>query len=422
MSKSEKKKGRAGAFVGGTFFGILLVIGLIAGLVCLIYFKVSPNWINKTFKTDISLGSDKLDEKTLNQLVKQVNGAIKNKDTYTLNDLNNDFGIKFTDNLAGIDISNLKDVGLSNLGKQAEKKFGTISAYELRNVNGMNLKDQMGHILDKTNTYYLKSSDNKLYKTFDGTTYSDEVNFDYTINEAKTKVTTKGHETVIDSGVAEIQLWYLPISVALGDFTKNMGENITLSELQSEYGVNLPDFLQADLEQKNANKTVNELSNIIDTLYIGEILNYTVDASNATSDTDYENIIVKDGAVAVTGVIGKIAKLKVGGMETGVNNLINTLTLTEVFGTQPTEGVLSLISGDTTVEDIPSAIQTAVSTKSIGELNEKGVISLDDANIIKLQNITIDDDNNPSTDSVALITLNAPDLLNYLISLLPSTY
>ena len=139
MSKNEKKKGRAGAFIGGTFFGFLLCLGAIVGLGCFTYFKVSSNWINKTFKVDINLGSEQMNDKTLSDLFADVNGIIKNKDTYTLNDLNNDFGIKISDEIVGIKITDLKDVPFDELSTAIQNKFGSISADELRNVSGMNL-------------------------------------------------------------------------------------------------------------------------------------------------------------------------------------------------------------------------------------------------------------------------------------------
>ena len=116
MARREKVKGRAGAFWGGTFIGFLLTLALLAGVGCLIYFKASAKSINKTFKTDINLGSDELNSKTLSDLVADISGIVKNKETYSINDLEKDFGITISDNLMGIKIDDLKSVGLTKLG------------------------------------------------------------------------------------------------------------------------------------------------------------------------------------------------------------------------------------------------------------------------------------------------------------------
>ena len=67
-----KRKSGVGAFFGGTFFGFLLGIGAVVGLVAFAYFNVSPKWINDTFDANISLGNEELDSKTLEDVVQTV--------------------------------------------------------------------------------------------------------------------------------------------------------------------------------------------------------------------------------------------------------------------------------------------------------------------------------------------------------------
>ena len=70
MSRREKRKsGSFGSFVFGSFFGFLLCIGALVGIGCFAYFKVSPAWINKTFNTNIDLGNEEINDKTLKDLV-----------------------------------------------------------------------------------------------------------------------------------------------------------------------------------------------------------------------------------------------------------------------------------------------------------------------------------------------------------------
>ncbi|MBO5954724.1 MAG: hypothetical protein J6Q13_02000, partial [Clostridia bacterium] len=103
--KKEKRKGHFGAFFGGGFLGFNLCLLLIAGLFCFAYFKVSVNWVNKTFKTEIDLGSEEINSKTISTLVNNAMSLVENKDTYKLKNLKNDFGIEIKDEMFGIDIS-----------------------------------------------------------------------------------------------------------------------------------------------------------------------------------------------------------------------------------------------------------------------------------------------------------------------------
>ena len=353
--RREKVKGRAGAFWGGTFIGFLLTLALLAGIGCLIYFKASVKLINKTFKTDISLGSDELNGKTINQLVADISGIVKNKETYSLNDFEKDFGLTIKDTLLGIKIADLKSVGFSKLPDAIEKKFGAISANELRSVSGMNLEEEMGHILKQTSTYYYKSADGKLYEKLEGATYSKEVAFDYEIIEegGEKKVVTKDHKTTIEDGVAQIQLWYLPLTSALGDFTANMGTNLTLKVLETDFGIKLPTFFD-NVDKENT--TINQLESAINTLYIADFLGYTVD------DTDPDNLIVKDkNNTVVTGLMANLATTKIDELDDSdfTERLGEDLTLDDLktsFGVTLPSFFDNIDTANTTIKGLENAI------------------------------------------------------------------
>lgn len=362
MSKKEKKKSRVGAFLGGGFLGFFLGIGTVVGLVCLVYFNLTPNMINKTFKTDINVGETN-NNKTLSDLVGSVANLVQNKDTYKLSDLKNDFGIKIKDNLFGIDISDLKEVNLTDLAKAIEDKFGNISADELRNVSGMNLEENVGSILNKTNTYYYSSTTNNLYKNSE---LSNVVNFKYAINAEKTKVVIRDQEFDIADGETEITLWYLPISTALGDFMKNMGDNLTLADLETSFGVDLPKFMDGI---DKVNTTVNELESEINKLKVASFLGYTID------DSDPDNIVVKDGETAISGVLATLAKYALEDLEEG----INSLTLQDIFSDDETTGVLALI-------DNPDKVTLTGETDV-----DNGILSIGDALSKVIEEKTIDD-------------------------------
>jgi len=359
--KKEKRKGRFGAFFGGGFLGFNLALGLIAGIFCFAYFKVSPNWINKTFKTEIDLGSDEINNKTLSQLVTNVVSLAQNADSYKLSNLKDDFGIEIKDEIFGIKIKDLKDVPLSDLAEAVENKFGTISADELRNVSGMNLEEEMGKILDEEIVYYYNSADEKLYKKHEGSEYSEPVSFKYSLSSDKTKVIVKEHEESIVLGEVTIPVWYLPLTVGLGDFTSNMGDLITLSELESEYGVDLPGFFD-NIDKQNT--TVNELESAIKKLKVADFLGYTIEGS-----------VVKNKGVTVTGILAKIAKYDVENLEQGINDLM----LSDMFEGKEMTGVLSLI-------DNPEKVTLTGETDA-----GKGILSISDALSKVIEEKTIDD-------------------------------
>ena len=411
MSKREKKKSRFGTFIGGSFLGFLLGIGAVVGLVCLVYFKVTPNWINKTFKTDINLG-EKGNDKSLNQLVSSIIDITENKDTYKLSDLKDDFGINIKDEMFGINITDIKDVSISELGNAIENKFGTISADELRNVNGMNLEAEMGKILNKTNTYYYHN--NKLYKNPEHTSL---VTFDYIISEDASSVTTKGHETEIVDGKANIELWYLPLTVALGDFTAHMGDNITLYDLEHDYGVTLPKFFNLT-EQEKKDTTVNELEDTINGLQVKDILNLNIKYIEADKvyydDKDNDNI--KDSGEEVAYVLVAIADKKIEELSSTINNF----TLSQVFSeTERNSGILSLITTDPKISEIPTAIQNVISKTNIQTLQYKNIIKLSTEDAAKLS-ILVDHDKDASTEKVAVGSLTIDELLNYCFDLIPN--
>ena len=433
MSREHGKgKSRVGAFFGGSFFGFILCLALIAGVGLFAYFKVSPAWINKTFKTEIDLGSDEANNKTLNEFVKSAVSLANNVDTYTLNNLKGDFGIEIKDEMFGLDITDLKDVGLKELPDAIKNKFSTISADELKKVIDL---DNMQKVLDNNNIYYYNKNDNKLYKSFDGTTYSNPVDFEFETNSNNpadvTKIITKKHESDIvlnqEHGIVNqvnIPLWYLPLTSALGDFTSNMGNQITLKDLEEDYGVKLPSFFD-NVDKENT--TINEMEEEINNLYVADFLDYSLDSTNPS------NVIVKDKlGNTVTGVMSIVAKVQVknlSGLKTTIedtqvfeildlkyDNLstsyfddkdkdgvkdageelapvmsiiattkvkdlttkINTLKLEDIFTEgELGSGALSLIPSTTLVTNIAKALNEEFKTLTLGELIDKKVVELD---------------------------------------------
>lgn len=443
MSRNKKSRGSGvGAFFGGTFVGFIICIALLAGLGAFIYFKVSPKWLNDTFNANIDLGNEQRNSLTLDDIVTHAISLSKNTDTYTLNDLKNDFGIDVGDKLMGLDITDLKNVGLSDLSEAVKNKISNISAYELDNEESevIDLSD-MENILLEENTYYYKASDAQLYTDAECTpenVVSKTNDFDYSVEteESDVYIKIKKQRIKVEDGKINVQLQYLPLTYAISSYTSNLGDNITLEELYSDYGVELPKYIYNPETKKNGDKTINEISSIIDELYIAEIMGYTIDGNK-----------VMNGIEEITGPIAKVAKEQVKNLS-NLESVIDTFTIAEVMDYRVHEnegtkifyedknengeydegeeltGVLSLIENlDTlTMDGIPNAINNVIKEKDLNTLVEKGVITLDDDDKQKLGNsisydTTDDDVDNPT--SITIGELKIEQLLDYCFDLIP---
>ena len=396
----KTKGGSIGSFFFGWFIGFLLTVGLIVGLGAFIYFKVSVKWVNDTFNQQLDLGSEELNNLTLQTFVNHAIDLSKNTDTYTITDLENDFGINIGNEIMGIDITDLKTVPVTKLPEAFQNKLSNISAYELRNV--LDLTD-LDNILSKENVYYYNSGTNKLYED---ELYEAEVTFDYSITEEM--VTLKGQNFGVADGKVNVELRYLPLTIAMSSFTSDLGNNITIGELRHDYGVQLPEYL----DNVSDDTTINELGDAIDSLYIADFLGYSIEGnvvydtqhqivtgimetfakmqvnnlSNAKSEIDnmyiadvlgynYDelsgNVTNADGEL-VTGILNVISKSKVGELNTTIENL----EVGDLFDASEMEsGALSLIPSTTKIEDIPSELSNALTTSTLDELINAEIIT-----------------------------------------------
>lgn len=464
LTKSERKsrKSGVGAFFGGTFVGFLLGLAAIAGICVFAYFKVSPEWLNKTFKTDINLGSEQANKVTLSDVVSSAMSILSNTSTYTLNDLNKDLGVEVPDKLLGIDIVDLKGVAIGDLGSAIGDKFANISIKELEGL--LTDTDSLEHITKQTLTYYYGQDTDLTYKLFKEDTLDNKVDFDYTLEAGKVKI--KAFEPIeIKDNKVEITLDMLPITIALGEFTTNLGDNITIAELK-DFGVKLPSYF----DNVSEDATINELETEINKLYVGELLNYTIDDTNPGAP------IITNGTTRVTGIMAIIAKQRIGNLKnfkeiiedtviaevldlnikqdptsgkyyndknndnkldsgeevakvlktiahTKVINLpsvINGLKLSQVFDI-PEKGLLALIEGDPTIDKLPEAIQTVIKTKNLNDLVNNGLISLNSDDKAKLQTvISYNIDEDAEVESVTVGQLKIEQLIDYCFDAIPN--
>ena len=358
MSKSDiktvkRRRFSFGSFFFGTFLGFLLCIGAIVGLGFLAYNKLNVNFVNSKLKTDINLGSEELNKKTIKEFVASANNMIKNMNTYTLNDLNKDFGVSISDEIMGLNISELKSVPINKISYKLQDMFRNISAEELDGI--MDLSN-MDNILNKTNTYYYKDSDGKIYKD---QALTSTVGFEYSVDNDIVTINDQTYE--IKEGKVDIGLKYLPLTVAISDFTANMGDKITLGELEKDYGVNLPEYFNG----VDRGVTINELSEEIDKLHLANFLGYSYDVTTGEYYDDKDEDGKKDHGEELSGVIGALADTTIS----GVSQKIESLKLSDLFTDEElNKGALSLIDKDTKIDEIDTALETAFNTVTFEDL------------------------------------------------------
>lgn len=350
--KHKANGSHVGTFFFGALIGILVGIAILAGLVAFAYYKVSPNWLNNNFKTEIDLGNDDLNNLTLSEFVNHAVNLGQNIDTYTLNDLKKDFGVDIGNEFMGINITDLYDVALPNLVDSIKDKISNISADELKEI--INL-DDMNNMLDKYKTYYLDVENSVLYED---ASLLEEVDFIYSINNGH--VVINNREFAINQNRVNIQLRYLPLNEAMSSLTSNLGANITLRELEQDYGVVLPDCF----DSINRNTTIAELGQAIDNMYIADLLGLNYDAS--------QDKVYNSQGTEITGILRAVSRLTVGMAKDGVVDFMAI----DMFTTEElSSGVLSLIEPDTKISQLSEALSLALQTATIDELISRGVVT-----------------------------------------------
>jgi len=339
MAKSvgtEKRKTRSssGAFFGGSFFGFIMCLLLIAGLGAFVYFKVSPKWINDTFNTKIDLGSEEINSLTLSEAVSHAVNLSQNLDSYTLNDLKTDFGIEIEDTFKGIDISHLKSVPLSNLGEELKNTIMGVSAAEL-NEELITFSGDIEQILNSEMTFYVKHQETEpLYKDEARNEKVGESDFAYSFEynsdtHKVTKVTIKGIDyDVVDDEIV-VTLKNLPLMAALSNFSG---------------------------------------------LKIADVMGFEYDETSETYYNDLDGDGVKDSGEEISSILNALA----GSTIDGLSNRMDTLTLDDMFGDAERTGFFSLIdnpekvllTGETSGEylSMADAFDKVIQEKSMEDL------------------------------------------------------
>lgn len=365
VGKMERKKrsSSVGSFFFGWFIGFILTVGLIAGVGIFAYFNVSADWLNNTFKTEIDAGSKELNSLTAHGFVGHLINIVNNIDNYTINNINTDFGVEFPDEIVGIDISDLKDVKFKDFADALTDKLSSISASELEEIAPA-IADI--DLLSNKIKYYFN---NGVLYTKNEFIPDNEVSFEYTVDNNSQITLENDHAVAIvtekGNKVVNIQLKYLPLMNAIDDYTSNLGDNLTLKDLKTSYGVNLPSYIY----NGNENATVNELTDVVNNLYIADVLGYEIDkALDTTAEkTDKDKWVVKNGATTVTGAIAELSKMQINGMGS-IQSTINDLTIAEVmdYYIDTTTGKVYTSSAKSTEV---TGVMKAIAKFTVGSLN-----------------------------------------------------
>lgn len=409
MSKKYSVGGRlrksgAGKFFLGLFLGFVMCVATVFGFLWFAYENVSVKWLNETFNIGLDLGSQEINDKTVKELIATATSVVDKINTYTLNDIDNDFGISLGDRFMGIDITDIQNVPVKDLPDAVQNKFANISADELKDVFDLS---EANIILDLTNTYYVANG--KLYEDEAKTKEVDTKVIKYTIT-SDNKVVIKKQTRTIENGAVEFELRYLPLTKAFGDFKNTLGDRFTIGDLVNECNVKLPDYIV----EGNEDKTINELDGAIDSLLLADFLGFELVGEK-----------VYNGSNEVTGIVATLAKKTVSELN-GIENIIDTSSVADVLGFTEVNGVykdtngnevtgimksiagteiqnlstkvndltlndvvtsksgmLNLIEGTTKITEIGSALQNAIDNKNLSQLAQAGVVTISNTDLNK---------------------------------------
>ncbi len=265
--KLKSKPSGLGKLFLGIFLGILLTFATLFGIGCFAYYKGSIKWLN-SFGLNISSGSEKLDNMTIEDILNSTIKIYNNYDNITLQDIAAEFGYELPDVIYGIDITDITSVKISELSTAIQNKLNTISAYELEEFVDFSSIDS---ILNSYKDFYYYNG-----KIYEDSNLISKVDFSYTISEDASTLTIKGQTYSINSGVVSIQVKYLPLSYVLNDI-----ENYTLADL----------------------------------------LGYTIDANGTITDQQGNEI---------TGILKLLANYQIGELTSAINNLTLTDVIGEI--------------------------------------------------------------------------------------------
>ena len=435
IKKVKRKKGfkPVGIFLFGVLFGFLFTLTAIIGTGFWVYKNLTLNKIEKITKNEIDIGNESIKNLTIEDVVKNISGVVQNLDTYTIEQIEDDFNIVIVgeggfikEEMYGLDMTPLKKATKNTIKDVFQDIIGTASMQTV--IENLGSNQDMGMfstILDTEIEYYYNSVDKKLYAEYDGEYYSTPLEDNlYSLDGDKVKVGAISYD--VTDGKISIAFKNVPISQAFNDFDKvtsslEVGELLGYEKVGNIYYTDSTQTTKVSGAMKViASKTIDDLSNenTINNLKIWEIMDYHYNSADQqyytdaefqtkvngimqnlapksikdlNSDETFNNIyihevmnytveksggqtIYKDGSNTVTGIMKAIAGFKVGELEQKIPSIL-IADILELDGSET--GVLKFIyTKGSTVESLESDIEGLKLGEALGinESDATGVI------------------------------------------------
>lgn len=385
IQKTKRKKGfrPVGIFLFGMLFGLIFTLGAIAGVGFWAYNNLTLEKLEKITKSNIDVGNDSIKNKSIKEIVASVSGIVKNIDTYTIEQIEEDFNIVIVgeggfvaSTMYGLDMTPLKKATKNTIKETLQDIIGTATMQTV--IENLGSNTNMGlfdTIMDSYVEYYFNAEDNKLYAKLESGSYSEEIDSKlYELQEENTKIKMGVNTYLIENGKITPQFRNVPIKQAFNDFegvTKSMQVYKVLGYYEKSGSFYTDENYTnkvTGLMSTIASKTINDLDqNFIDNLTIVEVLDLTEkDGKYVDSDNN-----------AVSGIINSIAKKTI--KELSNNETFNNIYIYEVMN--------YTIENDTYKDkngNLVTGTMKAIAGFKIGELTEnintiliKDVLELD---------------------------------------------
>ena len=176
IKKVKRKKGfkPVGIFLFGVLFGFLFTLTAIIGTGFWVYKNLTLNKIEKITKNEIDIGNESIKNLTIEDVVKNISGVVQNLDTYTIEQIEDDFNIVIVgeggfikEEMYGLDMTPLKKATKNTIKDVFQDIIGTASMQTV--IENLGSNQDMGMfstILDTEIEYYYNSVDKKLYAEY----------------------------------------------------------------------------------------------------------------------------------------------------------------------------------------------------------------------------------------------------------------
>lgn len=382
-----RKKGFAkiGTFFLGLFVGIVVCLGSLVGVGFWAYKNLTLNKIEKLTNSNIDVGNESIKKLTLEDVVANIS-KITQKDSYTIGEIEEDFGITIIgkdgfvgEDFYGLDLTPLKNSTFDSLSKDVEDVIGnaninTFLSYLKQEDEDLGL---FATILNSKITYYYNSSTSKLCSD---ELMNTEVPFDYEIENGKVKLNSNKDVLYdIEDNKIKVEFRYIALDSAFSSFDKVTDSLEIYEVLDYHYNSNDGKYYEDSSFTKPltgfmkilASKSIKDLSSssFFDNLKLYEVFGYYYDETNYYNYYDGTNYTEQ---VTLKGIEKALAQKSINDLTNdGAFNdvyIYDVLNLYEHNGkyyedknfTTPATGVLNAIAGktigalsnDTTYNDI----------------------------------------------------------------------